>query len=180
MYKDILYNILLHADSKTIINLCLVNKEAQLLLTDQWLWIRKFDKYNIPKINLSYQGFIHYEKCQQITIDVIHLIRLENEHWYIRLDVKQSYFYLPKYTKDRLDRYCMITNKNINDLGMVNYNVSEIEDVYLLLSILIYISKDNDMIDTNGITYLPNIINQSFTGRKVDRRRQYWKNKDQI
>src|SRR6187431_2416271 len=103
--NDIIFNLLLHADSKTMNNICLTNKYTQSLLTDSYLWLSKFNHHKIPKINLSYEGFVHYEKCHQLTVNVLNLIKEENNYWMIVFDVVKTYPYLPTGLKNKIDNY---------------------------------------------------------------------------
>jgi hypothetical protein len=55
--EDIIYNLLLNADIKTINNLCQTNKIANKYCKNKQFWFDKFNRDNLPQINLDSGDF---------------------------------------------------------------------------------------------------------------------------
>lgn len=51
--EDVIYNLLLNADIKTINNLCQTNKIANKYCKNKQFWYDKFNRENLPQINLD-------------------------------------------------------------------------------------------------------------------------------
>lgn len=65
---DIIYELMIHTESKYICDLIL-NKQCLLLYHNKYLWINKFN--NIPSTNYNHREYRRYENCHRRIASII-------------------------------------------------------------------------------------------------------------
>ena len=181
MYKDILYNILMHCDSFTLKRLSVVNKTTQIIFNDQHFWLTKFNYYKIPKINLTFKGFRDYEKAYHIVKNIMILFNcLDIKQYCATININKTIPYLNNNIQTKINDFILKNNFTGQTIGLnAVVNSSLNEDDINQLRILILTSKENDIIDKDGITYLPSILtsNKTTLSDTLQYRYDFWQDK---
>lgn len=67
---DVIFNLYLHASTKTIKNLSLVNKLFYNMSTDNYMWSTKLNEKNINKTLKEWIELYHYKKINELILDI--------------------------------------------------------------------------------------------------------------
>ncbi|HSW76387.1 MAG TPA: hypothetical protein VLG50_05055 [Candidatus Saccharimonadales bacterium] len=144
--QDELYNILWHADTSTIRQLCQMNKTAHALCQkDQWK--SKFDNDSLPSFNGKYTlyNYLYMSHLQEEAEDLF-LVMSENDYMYL------TYIYPDKTV---VYKNIHFTPKYVIENGCIKKTYHE-----FLVSLMYALHKHADIYDrdTDRVSYIKSVL----------------------